>query len=201
MSDEPGSLERKVASAGPGGPPPLSLFGLVLHHDGRWSHEGQPILNRKLREKFDRSVVYLSAEAKYVVQVGHFRGQIDIEEAGFFVRSVDLEQGEIVTQTPWHEGKVSFSGPLGVALLAEVGAQGSDLRVTALNDYAADVPASDFAEHGVVLATHKDGEPMSIREQGPLFIVYPFDDNPDLLTETYLTRSVWQVAAIDVYDN
>lgn len=112
-----------------------------------------------------------------------------------------LEQGEIVTQTPWHEGKVSFSGPLGVALLAEVGAQGSDLRVTALNDYAADVPASDFAEHGVVLATHKDGEPMSIREQGPLFIVYPFDDNPDLLTETYLTRSVWQVAAIDVYDN
>ena len=96
MSDEPGSLERKVASAGPGGPPPLSLFGLVLHHDGRWSHEGQPILNRKLREKFDRSVVYLSAEAKYVVQVGHFRGQIDIEEAGFFVRSVDLEQGQIV---------------------------------------------------------------------------------------------------------
>ena len=31
-----------------------------------------------------------------MVQVGHFRGQIDIEEAGFFVRSVDLEQGQIV---------------------------------------------------------------------------------------------------------
>ena len=26
------------------GAPPLRPFGLVLHHDGRWSHEGQPIL-------------------------------------------------------------------------------------------------------------------------------------------------------------
>ncbi len=112
-----------------------------------------------------------------------------------------LEQGEIVTKTPWHEGEVLFSGPLGVSLLAEVGAQGSGLRVTALNDYAADIPVSDFAEHGVVLATHKNGEPMSIREQGPIFIAYPFDDKPNLLTETYLTRSVWQVAVITVYDN
>ena len=96
MSDEPGSLEERVAAAAPGRPPPLAPFGLVLHHDGRWSHEGQPILNRKLREKFDRSVVYLQEEAKYVVQVGHFRGQIEIEEAGFFVRSVDTEAGEVI---------------------------------------------------------------------------------------------------------
>ncbi|MCS5638323.1 MAG: hypothetical protein NZ990_17535 [Myxococcota bacterium] len=96
MSDEARSLEEKIAGAGRGGPPPLAPFGLVLHHDGRWSHEGQPILNRKLREKFDRSVVYLTPEAKYVVQVGHFRGQIEIEEAGFFVRSMEVDRGQIV---------------------------------------------------------------------------------------------------------
>ena len=28
-----------------GGPPPLRPFGLVLHHDGRWTHEGIPIQN------------------------------------------------------------------------------------------------------------------------------------------------------------
>ena len=70
-------------------------FGLILHHDGRWSHEGSPILNRKLREKFDRSVVYLADESKYVVEVGRFRGQIEIEEAGFFVRMIDLEENWI----------------------------------------------------------------------------------------------------------
>ena len=78
-----------------GGPPPLRPFGLVLHHDGRWTHEGFPILNRKLRAKFDRSVRYLPDEAKYVVQVGRFRGQIEVEEAAFFVRGFDFEAGTL----------------------------------------------------------------------------------------------------------
>lgn len=84
-----------AVSDGGGGPPPLRPFGLVLLRDGRWSHEGQPILNRKLRERFDRSVVYLPEEEAYVVRIGRFRGLIDVEEAGFFVRSIDPATGEI----------------------------------------------------------------------------------------------------------
>lgn len=79
-----------------GGPPPLRPFGLVLHHDGRWSHEGQPIGNRKLREHFDRSVRFLPDEGRYVVTLQHFRGEIEVEEAGFFVRDVDLERGRVL---------------------------------------------------------------------------------------------------------
>ena len=78
------------------GPPPLEPFGLVLHHDGTWTHEGQPVLNRKLRERFDRSVRYLAEVGKYVVQIGRFRGEIEVEEAGFFVRLFDPETGEIL---------------------------------------------------------------------------------------------------------
>jgi len=77
------------------GPPPLAPFGLVLHHDGSWSHEGQPVLNRKLRALFDRSVRYLPAEGKYVVQVQRYRGEIAVEEAGFFVRSFDPATGRL----------------------------------------------------------------------------------------------------------
>ena len=85
------------------GPPPLRPFGLVLHHDGRFSHEGAPIGNRLLREHFDRSVEYLSGEEKYIVRLKHFRGQIEVEEAGFFVRSVDLVSGEIAISDGTHE--------------------------------------------------------------------------------------------------
>ncbi len=77
------------------GPPPLRPFGLVLHHDGRWSHEGVPLLHRRLREVFDRSVRFLPAEGRYVVQLGRFRGQIEVEEAAFFVRDFDAETGRI----------------------------------------------------------------------------------------------------------
>jgi len=77
------------------GPPPLQSLGLVLHHDGHFTHEGQPIANRRLLAVFERGVRYLPGEGKYVVQVGHFRGQLDVEEAGFFVRSVDLASGSL----------------------------------------------------------------------------------------------------------
>ena len=76
-------------------PPPLQPFCLRLHHDASWTHEGAPILHRKLRERFDRSVRYLPEEAKYVVQIGKFQGQIELEEAGFFVRSFDPATGAI----------------------------------------------------------------------------------------------------------
>jgi hypothetical protein len=31
------------------GPPPLRPFGLILYHEGSWTHDGQPIANRRLR--------------------------------------------------------------------------------------------------------------------------------------------------------
>lgn len=67
----------------------------MLHHDGRWTHEGQPILHRRIREHFDRGVKYLPDERKFVVTLRHFRGEIAVEEAAFFVRAVDLARGEL----------------------------------------------------------------------------------------------------------
>jgi hypothetical protein len=77
------------------GPPRLAPFGLVLHRDGRWTHEGAPILNRKLRDAFDRGVRYLPEEGVYVVQLGRFRGQIELEETGFFVTGFDAAAGRV----------------------------------------------------------------------------------------------------------
>jgi len=77
------------------GPPPLRPFGLRLHHDGHWTHEGHPITHSRLRVAFDRGVRFLPEERKYVVQLGRFRGEIEVEEAGFFVRDLDRETGEI----------------------------------------------------------------------------------------------------------
>jgi hypothetical protein len=76
----------------------LQPFGLVLHHDGRWSHEGVPITNARLRAAFDRSVRFLPDEGaggRYVVQLGRFRGEIEPEEAAFFVRGFDAETGSL----------------------------------------------------------------------------------------------------------
>lgn len=111
-----------------------------------------------------------------------------------------LEHRSTTTATPWYEGPRTFSGPLVTALLDAVGAQGGTLRLIALNDYSADVPVAELQEHPVILATHLDGARMSVREKGPFFLIYPFDEAPALFNEVYFGRSVWQVTRIEVLD-
>ena len=84
-----------MSQAPTAGPPPLRPFGLVLHYDGSWSHEGHPILNRRIRRAFDRGVRYLADEEKFVVQLGRFRGEIEVEESAFFVSEIDVGQGRL----------------------------------------------------------------------------------------------------------
>ena len=56
----------------------------------------------------------------------------------------------------------------------------------------------DFANYPVILATRLDGAEMSVRDKGPIFVIYPFDDAPELNNETYFGRSAWQVKSIEV---
>jgi len=100
-------------------------------------------------------------------------------------------------ETPWTEGKVTFEGPFLREVLSVVGATGANLKVRALNDYAAEVPAED-AKLDTILATKLDSKPMSVRDKGPLMLVYPFDLDADLYNEKYFSRSVWQIKEIEV---
>lgn len=101
-------------------------------------------------------------------------------------------------ETPWTTGAITFDGPLLRNILAEVGAHGTVLRIRALNDYSADVPIEDAANYDTILAVRMDGKLMSVRDKGPLFLIYPFDKNPDLYNEKYFSRSVWQISEIEV---
>lgn len=109
-----------------------------------------------------------------------------------------LDGRTIETETPWHEGEQTFRGPLARSVLEAVGADGEAVVASALNDYAAEIPVSDFERYDVILATHLNGERMSVRERGPIFVIYPFDTNPDLHQETIYGRSVWQVNELTV---
>ncbi|WP_141246915.1 molybdopterin-dependent oxidoreductase [Halomonas salipaludis] len=102
----------------------------------------------------------------------------------------------IETHTPWTDGPNVFEGPLARALLEAVGADSESVRVRALNDFAADIPVDNFHDYDVILALTRNGEPMPIRDYGPIFVLYPFDDHPELHNETIRFRSVWQVINI-----
>jgi hypothetical protein len=127
-------------------------------------------------------------------------GNTNVGDEAHFDRAMlkALPQHETLTHTPWHDGQVRFEGPLGRELLKAVGAQGTSMRITALNDYAVDVPVEDFMTYDVLLAMSADGRALRVRDQGPIFIIYPFDEKPELRNDNIVYRSVWQVKYIDL---
>jgi hypothetical protein len=109
-----------------------------------------------------------------------------------------LPGGTVATETPWFDDEKTFTGPLISAVLDAVNAYGDTLVVTAINDYSAEIPLSDARNFPVIFATRIDGELMPVREKGPIFVVYPFDQAPELYNEQYFGRSVWQVKFLEI---
>lgn len=110
-----------------------------------------------------------------------------------------LPQRTTVATTPWYTGEQAFSGVIVKDLLDAVGAKGTTATFVALNDYSADIPLEDFAALPVILATRINGELLSVRDKGPLFVIYPFDLDPELNNEVTFSRSVWQVGEVKVH--
>lgn len=83
-------------------------------------------------------------------------------------------------------------------LLDHVGAASGMITAVALNDYLIQIPTSDATIPGPVVAYLHNGKQMSVREKGPLWVVYPYDDNPVYNTEEYYARSIWQLIRLEV---
>ncbi|MCD0418163.1 hypothetical protein LOC51_13175 [Rubrivivax sp. JA1024] len=109
-----------------------------------------------------------------------------------------LPQTSFVTRTPWYSTARRFTGPLLRDVLAAAAARGSRLRAIALNDYWVDIPFDDAARHDLIVARLLDDRPMAVRDNGPLFVIYPFDSDEELRTPVYYSRSAWQLRTIEV---
>ena len=104
------------------------------------------------------------------------------------------------TSTVWTDGVHRFTGVPLEGLMDAVGATGRAIDATAINDYSVEIPASNWEDGGPIVAYLNDGEPMSVRDKGPLWIVWPFDDNPAYKTEMIYARSIWQLDRIEVVE-
>jgi hypothetical protein len=111
-----------------------------------------------------------------------------------------LPQHRIETHTEFTEGLTEFRGPLARDALAMVGVmQASELRMYAVNDYSVSVPFSDLETYDVVLATEMNGERLSVRNRGPIWLMYPLDGHPELRGSVYNDRLIWQLVRIETH--
>jgi hypothetical protein len=108
-----------------------------------------------------------------------------------------LPQHSFTTSTTWTEGAPTFKGVLLKDYIAAIGASGTTITLTALNDYKITMPMADVRDDGPMLAYLMDGKTMSLRDKGPVWMVYPYDANADYRTEVAYARSIWQLDRIE----
>lgn len=120
------------------------------------------------------------------------RVELDLETLKSFEKTV------IETTTIWTDGKQVFEGVALSDLIDELGMSGTTLRVTSINDYTVDIPVSEVADSGAIIAYSRNGSLMSVREKGPLWIIYPFDSDRTYRSEVIYSRSIWQLDRIEI---
>jgi hypothetical protein len=102
----------------------------------------------------------------------------------------------LTTLTPFTEGPQEFAGIPLSALVAATGAQGRMIEAVAINDYAAQIPVSHVTEHAVFLALDHNGEPMRVRDRGPIWIIYP-SEAVGAAQDRFDTMMVWQLRELN----
>ncbi len=108
-----------------------------------------------------------------------------------------LDDTTVETSTIWTEGTQVFQGVSLDVLTDRLGISEGMLRATAINDYSVEIPVSDATEGGAVIAYMLNGETMSVRDKGPLWVIYPYDSDPDYRSEVIYSRSIWQLDRIE----
>lgn len=109
-----------------------------------------------------------------------------------------LPQTTIVTENDFADGAVTYRGPLVRRVIEALALDPqSVLRFTSANDYHVDIPVSDFIEFDAILAMEADGRRLTLRDKGPLWLMYPISDHRALRDPIYVSRLIWQVVGID----
>ena len=108
-----------------------------------------------------------------------------------------LDSTIIETSTIWTDGVQEFEGVQLHVLLERLGVTSGTILATAINDYTIEIPVEDAVVDGPMIAYKLNQEFMSVRDKGPLWVVYPYDDNADYRSEVTYSRSIWQLDRIE----
>ncbi len=164
-----------------------------------------------MKNLFAIALLIVCSAAASVAEISQPKGEVILEISGEIsskniaeTAQFDLEMLQalpshsFVTSTIWTDGAQTFEG-VELGVIADlVGFEGDTLSASAVNDYTIEIPITDAAPGRAMIAYLRNGNPMPLRDKGPLWIVYPFDSSSDFQSETIYSRSIWQLNRIAV---
>lgn len=121
-------------------------------------------------------------------------GQADFDRA--MLEALGLT--ELTTSTPYTDGKPTFRGVNMSKVLDITGATGHKLHAAAVNGYQIELDADEMRRYPILLALEQDGQPLRLRDRGPLWVILPSDQYPEFAADSQNFKSIWQLRSIEV---
>lgn len=145
----------------------------------------------------------LAPKGEAVLTVTGAISETNTQDSAVFDEAMLRELGEttIETSTVWTDGVHKYTGVSLKTLLDRLGVTQGKLEMVAVNDYLVEVPVTDAVDGGPIIAYAVDGAQMSLRDKGPLWLIYPYDSDAKYRTEEIYARSIWQLDRINVTPN
>ena len=140
-----------------------------------------------------------SVDAQTVLTVDNVAD--DVPPTEYTLEDLDmLTQVTVRTSNEFVDGMQSFSGPLVSDVLGRAGVQSGPrtARFIAINEYEVSVEVEELFAYEIILATRMDGELLSRRTKGPVWLIYPMSDYPELQDARFNARLIWQLERIEV---
>jgi hypothetical protein len=110
-----------------------------------------------------------------------------------------LPQVTVRTGNEFVSGVPRFVGPLARDVVGLLGrGHATVAKLTAANDFAVEIDLAEFQQYDVILAMEQDGRPLSRRDKGPIWLIYPMDDHVNLQDPIYNNRLIWQLVRIEL---
>lgn len=111
-----------------------------------------------------------------------------------------LPVSTVSTSTVVTDGVKRFDGLLVRDLFTRLGVaeHAQYVEAIAFNDYRINIPLVDFYQYDVLLATHMDGQRLTLADKGPLWVVYPRDQHRKLQDIRFDYRWVWQLKHLTI---
>jgi hypothetical protein len=109
-----------------------------------------------------------------------------------------MKNDTIKTTTPWTDSVDRYEGVSLQAVLNDAAAEGDSYTAIALNDYAVSISSDIIEEHDPIIATHMNGERLTLDNKGPYWVMFDFDSPAIKAIPEMRGLSIWALAEIEV---
>lgn len=110
----------------------------------------------------------------------------------------ELGSTRFTTALPWNDETARIEGPSITELLRSVDPDGTSTRIEieALDGFVITADIEQLVADGAILVIREDGAFLPVSRKGPAFLMFPFDDRPELKDQARFGQCIWQISRI-----